>query len=107
MYRITNPDLKPGAPVVFLQHGLVDTADAWIINHPDQAPAFVFARKGYDVWLGNSRGHGIAVSIRISTLTAQIGKPDKSSGILAGKKWLNLMLQLCWTSSWRAQGVKS
>jgi pimeloyl-ACP methyl ester carboxylesterase len=27
------------------------------MNWPDVAPAFVAARKGYDVWLGNSRGN--------------------------------------------------
>lgn len=56
MFRIKDKNTQDGAPVVFLQHGLIDTADAWIINHPDDAPAFVFARAGYDVWLGNQRG---------------------------------------------------
>jgi lysosomal acid lipase/cholesteryl ester hydrolase len=27
------------------------------MNYPDVAPAFVAARAGYDVWLGNSRGN--------------------------------------------------
>lgn len=27
------------------------------MNFPDVAPAFVAARAGYDVWLGNSRGN--------------------------------------------------
>jgi hypothetical protein len=35
----------------------VDSAFCWIINYPDVAPAFVTARAGYDVWLGNSRGN--------------------------------------------------
>ena len=26
------------------------------MNHPDEAPAFVLSRAGYDVWLGNQRG---------------------------------------------------
>lgn len=27
------------------------------MNYPEKAPAFVAARAGYDVWLGNSRGN--------------------------------------------------
>lgn len=34
-----------------------DSADAWIMNYPEVAPAFVAARRGYDVWLGNNRGN--------------------------------------------------
>mmetsp|Transcript_36079 Transcript_36079/g.55400 ORF Transcript_36079/g.55400 Transcript_36079/m.55400 type:complete len:138 (+) Transcript_36079:577-990(+) len=45
-----------GAPVVFLMHGLLCSADTWIAHYPEYAPAFVLAREGYDVWLGNVRG---------------------------------------------------
>jgi pimeloyl-ACP methyl ester carboxylesterase len=41
---------------MFLQHGILDSADCWIMNFPSLAPAFVLAAEGYDVWLGNSRG---------------------------------------------------
>ena len=44
-------------PPVLLQHGLFDSAICWIVNYADVAPAFVAARAGYDVWLGNSRGN--------------------------------------------------
>lgn len=44
-------------PPVFLQHGLSDCADTWMVHWPDVAPAFVVSRAGYDVWLGNSRGN--------------------------------------------------
>ena len=44
-------------PPVYLQHGLLDSANAWIMNYPDVAPAFVLANEGYDVWLNNTRGN--------------------------------------------------
>lgn len=40
-----------------MQHGLFDTSDGWVDNTPDKAPAFTFARAGYDVYLGNNRGN--------------------------------------------------
>mmetsp|Transcript_20866 Transcript_20866/g.25607 ORF Transcript_20866/g.25607 Transcript_20866/m.25607 type:complete len:98 (+) Transcript_20866:330-623(+) len=40
-----------------MQHGLFDSAYCWIVNYADIAPAFVAARAGYDVWMGNSRGN--------------------------------------------------
>ena len=44
-------------PPILMQHGLFDSAYCWIVNYGDVAPAFVAARAGYDVWLGNSRGN--------------------------------------------------
>ena len=44
-------------PPVFMQHGVFDSANCWIVNYAEVAPAFVAARAGYDVWLGNSRGN--------------------------------------------------
>lgn len=42
---------------VFLQHGLVDSSDDWILNSESLAPAFKLVSEGYDVWLGNTRGN--------------------------------------------------
>ena len=56
VFRIRSPTTKPGAPVVFMQHGITDSADCFIMNYADVAPAFQYVRAGYDVWLGNNRG---------------------------------------------------
>jgi hypothetical protein len=47
----------PGKKAIYLQHGLVDSADTWIVNDESLAPAFYLANQGYDIWLGNSRGN--------------------------------------------------
>ena len=56
VFRVKAKTTKKGAPVVFLQHGITDSADCWIMNTVDKAPDFVLANAGYDVWLGNQRG---------------------------------------------------
>eukprot|EP00347_Sterkiella_histriomuscorum_P012496 403368358 len=43
-------------PTVLLQHGLGADAGQWIMHRPEVAHAFVLARDGYDVWMGNNRG---------------------------------------------------
>ena len=49
-------ELKPGQPVVFMQHGLFACSESFILNGAD-ATAYKFAEEGYDVWLGNNRGN--------------------------------------------------
>jgi lysosomal acid lipase/cholesteryl ester hydrolase len=42
-------------PPVLLQHGILDSSDAWVVRGGESA-AITLAYEGYDVWLGNSRG---------------------------------------------------
>lgn len=48
---------RPGAPAVLLQHGILASSWCWLVNTPERSLGIVLWRKGYDVWLSNSRGN--------------------------------------------------
>lgn len=52
LFRIPND-----GPVVFLMHGLLGSADDYVIAGPEGGLAYLLSKEGYDVWMGNARGN--------------------------------------------------
>lgn len=72
VYRILNPFFEGNAKPILLQHGIISSGRDWIVNSPGghvremfhqndsivgNNLGFELAKRGYDVWLANSRGN--------------------------------------------------
>lgn len=53
---VNEPVVNGAKPAIILQHGLGANMMQWVMNTLDTTHAFVLARSGYDVWMGNNRG---------------------------------------------------
>lgn len=55
-YVLTMFRIPSNGSVVFLMHGLIGSADDYIVAGRESGLAYLLAEQGYDVWMGNARG---------------------------------------------------
>ena len=58
LYRIPGKagEAPSQKPAVLMMHGIECDMNFWTCNTAENAPPFILAEQGYDVWLGNNRG---------------------------------------------------
>lgn len=79
-YVLTMFRIPQDGPTVFLMHGLLSSADDWITPGPESGLAYLLAKDGYDVWMGNARGNKHSRRhVRLS--------PDKDRGTFWDFSW--------------------
>ena len=64
VFRIpgTTHETPSSKPPILMQHGILDSANCWVMNYASMSPAFMSVNAGYDVWLGNARGNTYSLS---------------------------------------------
>ncbi|OXU27167.1 hypothetical protein TSAR_005920 [Trichomalopsis sarcophagae] len=66
LHRIIRNDKEPsestGNGVVFIQHGLLLSSDAYVLQNRKKNLVYTLVENNYDVWLGNARGNSYSRS---------------------------------------------
>jgi pimeloyl-ACP methyl ester carboxylesterase len=65
IFKVTaaTPPPKTKRKPVLLVHGVLDSADTWVLNGAHQSLALMLAAQGYAVYLSNSRGNKYGASL--------------------------------------------